>query len=116
MRNFIKVSDDTMNQIRRLAKDTCMSYEDLIVSMVSSAETKLQSSRFKTHDDWLFIKARYTTTCPICTYKVWCGKPTYWKPGQKAIHPECRNKDLETKKARSLSCTCEDCDGFGTFR
>lgn len=96
MRNFIRVSDDVLRKVKDLAQKMEMSSEDVISNLVLNANAALEpasktSSVFKTHDGWLFIRARYTTACPICTYKVLKDKPAYWKPGYRAVHPQCRN-------------------------
>ncbi len=109
MRNFIRLSDDTMNKVKRLAEKMNMSPEDAILSLVSKIETN--DTRFRTHDGWLFIRARYETICPLCFSRVEYGKNVYWKPGQKAIHVECRNKALYSKKRQAYDDDDDCCFG-----
>lgn len=89
MRSFIRLSDDVMSRLQRLASDKGMTCEALVDHMLSHTKHKTCTA-FRTNDDgYMRIYARYHTRCPMCGDDVVKGFACMWRPGDKALHERC---------------------------
>jgi hypothetical protein len=47
----------------------------------------------------MMIQAKFNSICPLCDQTIKAGSKVEWKQGQKAVHEQCHNNQLEQQKA-----------------